>query len=106
MPRFRRRPIIVEAEQFDPDKKPWPRGVYAKGHPEIVYFVDMLGGGRNPHRLIPARYWIVEGENGPMSPEEFRATYEPVPQGVGMGAGMRKERTLTNTGPARREDKE
>ena len=25
--KYRRKPIIVEAEQFDPNKKPWPTGV-------------------------------------------------------------------------------
>ncbi|KKK68734.1 hypothetical protein LCGC14_2941110, partial [marine sediment metagenome] len=29
MAKFRKKPIIIEAEQFWPDKQPWPKGVYS-----------------------------------------------------------------------------
>jgi hypothetical protein len=32
MPKFIRKPTVIEAEQFWPEKKPWPDGVYQSHH--------------------------------------------------------------------------
>ena len=85
MARYRRKPVIVEAAQFDPTKQPWPEGVR-----------EIHKGWKAPHD-DPPRYnfirpgamvgairpgdWIVTNQTGEryvVLQEYFEDTYEPV----------------------------
>jgi hypothetical protein len=80
MSRYRKRPIVVEAEQFFPDKRPWPDGVIQcepdPGQPKD-FVIETLEG---PLRVLSGD-WIITGiqnEKYPCKPDIFEATYEPV----------------------------
>lgn len=75
MAKFKKRPIVVEAVQFWPDKLPWPEGV--DHYADVGYAVDALEGR---YRCSPGD-WIITDVNGdrrPCRPPVFEATYEPV----------------------------
>jgi hypothetical protein len=83
--KFRRKPIVLEAEQFFPSRKPWPDGVYRIGGSHGVEDetdkdtwcrVKTLEG----ELRVATGDWIVTGVNGekwPVKPDVFEATYEP-----------------------------
>lgn len=84
MARYRKKPVVIEAEQFWPDKKPWPEGVEAplvEPHDEEAHyahpFVQTLEG---PLMCSPGDWIItgVKGERYPCKPDIFKATYEAV----------------------------
>lgn len=93
--KFRKKPIVIEAEQFLKDKFPYPDGVYIGGsycttheggepcpihglnHLFPIYKIDTLEG---PF-IVSHGDWIitgVQGEKYPCKPDIFEATYEPV----------------------------
>ncbi len=84
MARFRKKPIVIEAEQW------WP-GKHVDGVHEVVHaagaddptlsngygFIHTLEG----HMRVMPGDWIitgVKGERYPCKPDIFEATYEPV----------------------------
>ncbi len=77
MPKFRKKPCVVEAEQFWPDKKPWPKGVTSakyEGH-----YVTTIH--RQKTRVVCGDWIISEGEDDlayPCKPDIFEATYERI----------------------------
>ncbi len=97
MAKFRKKPVIVEAEQFFPDNQPWPEGVLPYGSPgvpawgldvdaeaqgrdvhvRVLWWIGTLEGG---HRVDPGD-WIITGVHGekyPCKPDIFEQTYEAV----------------------------
>lgn len=84
MAKYRKRPVVVEAEQFDPERRPWPAGVelapgtiICKG--EVLHIQARLGDA-----AVHPGDWIVTGVAGekyPVKDAIFRATYEPVEDG-------------------------
>ena len=77
MPTFRKRPILVEAEQFFPDRKPWPEGVIDLKNEAIEegWGIQTLEG----MMLVTPGDWIITGIAGeiyPCKPDIFEATYE------------------------------
>lgn len=84
MPKFIRKPTAIEAEQFWPDKKPWPRGVVEK----LSRFdgEDYHGGYRIRTRYsgwlsVSPGDWIVKSEDGtpyPCKSDIFEKNYEPI----------------------------
>jgi hypothetical protein len=75
MPKYRKKPVVIEAEQFWLQKYPWPDGVYAYGSDQ--YKIDTLSGSA----LVASGDMIItgiEGEKYPCHPEIFAETYEPV----------------------------
>lgn len=104
--KFRRRTPVVEAEQFFPERKPWPEGVYlseacgdcygdgADPTGDHMYCGPCRGSGKRPggpiHRLrLPSHLgvrsrppsvapgdWIIKGEEEPCKPDVFTKTYE------------------------------
>jgi hypothetical protein len=88
MPKFRKRPVVISAEQYLPAKTPYPAGVVPL--PERMrelniriqgaMWIETLEGG---HVVSPGDYIItgVKGERYPCKPDIFEATYESVPEG-------------------------
>lgn len=79
MAKYRKKPVVIEAEQFFVDKKPWPAGVEQqtiKGVSEIPHVKTLEG----PLRVSEGDWIItgVKGERYPCKPDIFDATYEPV----------------------------
>ena len=90
MPKFRKKPIVVEAEQFFLAKKPWPAGVVDFWPPErpedsdepedVVYGPPQVHTLEGP-LIVSDGDWIitgVKGERYPCKPDVFEATYEAV----------------------------
>ena len=95
---FRKRPVVVAAEQFFPPQKPWPLGVYEKtsdycSDPECgdsSWDHDCeLGSATGTYAIrskdvimdvVPGAWIItgIQGERYPCDPEIFAATYEAV----------------------------
>jgi hypothetical protein len=76
MPKYRKKPAEVHAEQFFPDRKPWPEGVYRN---ESVgrYYLDRM----DLITRLATGDWIVQHESGRIEvvPRPvFAETYEPV----------------------------
>jgi len=86
MAKYRKKPIVIEAEQFWPDKEPWPVGV-ERGPDDILtgtstYWMDTLEG---PFVVTPGD-WIITGiahERYPCKDSIFRATYDGPVEGAG-----------------------
>lgn len=77
MAKYRKLPVAIEAEQFDPEKRPWPAGVteYAFSSPG-KHYIQTLEGMSD----VRPGDWIitgVAGERYPCRDDIFRATYEP-----------------------------
>jgi hypothetical protein len=79
--KFRKKPVVIDAEQFFPDKKPWPAGVNLRSlvingytQPD-EYFIETLEG----NHIVTPRDWIitgVKGERYACKPDIFEMTYE------------------------------
>ena len=81
MQKFRRKPPIVEAEQFFPDEKPWPKGVEENTHSisklHLGWILQTPEGG---YTISPGD-WVItdaEGELHYCKRDVFEATYEPI----------------------------
>jgi len=78
MAKFRKKPVVIEAEQFDIMSKPLPfatQGICILG-PQ-GWFVQTMEGSLH----ISNGDWIIKGVKGefyPCKPDIFEATYEPV----------------------------
>ena len=73
--KFRKKPVVIEAEQFNIIDKMWPNGVYKD--PEGATHIDTLEGPLH----VSDGDWIitgVKGERYPCKPDIFEATYERV----------------------------
>ena len=83
--KYRKKPVVIEAEQFHWDSRPWPKGVYEKTRPILngpnridkLYYIDTLEGG---HKVTDGDWIItgIKGERYPCKPDIFEQTYEPV----------------------------
>ncbi len=71
---WRKKPIIVSAEQFTVEMDTWPEGVYETCG---KYWIDTLEG---KYTVTPGD-WIITGVKGakyPCKPDIFKLTYECV----------------------------
>ena len=88
MSRWRKKPVVIEAEQFEPTRKPWPEGVE---QPEYVggCRVNGLVNGEERYWVLTLEGWLtvssgdwiitgVQGERYPCKPDIFEQTYDPV----------------------------
>lgn len=80
MSKFRKKPIVIEAVQFDPRSLMWPEGVIPWGdvQPRDMSwgYIKTLEGKMH----VMAGDWIItgiKGERYPCKPDIFDATYEP-----------------------------
>jgi len=75
MPRFRKKPVEIEANQFfENNWDGWPIGVYRD---EGRYMIDTLKGPLS----VSEGDWIItgiKGERYPCKPDIFEATYERI----------------------------
>ena len=73
---YRKKPVVITAEQFFPDRVPWPEGVMVHPLP-LKWRIDTLEGG---HVVTPGDWIIigVKGERYPCKPDIFALTYEPM----------------------------
>lgn len=85
-PRYRKKPVTVIAEQFHPDKRPWPDGVWdeptgASNHLDQTfgseYYIVTLEGRMS---VRPGDYVItsIANEKYPCRSDIFEATYEKI----------------------------
>lgn len=84
MAKYRKKPVVIEAVQFDPNVYPWPDGVkpWPDKHglqPRDMSFgyIETLEGDHH----VMAGDWIItgiKGEKYPCKPDIFEATYELV----------------------------
>lgn len=87
MTQYRKKPVVIEAEQFDPQAAIWPAGVFLHDtHPDAhietargrgVPCIDTLEGVMR----VSAGDWVITGIKGEFyscKPDIFDATYEPV----------------------------
>lgn len=72
--KFRKKPVVIEAEQFHYESKPWPDGV--KDFDGVPYISTLEG----LMRVSEGDYVItgVVGEKYPCKEDIFTQTYEPV----------------------------
>ena len=78
MAKYRKKPVVIEAEQFWSHDKPWPDGVIqCEPDPEKPkdFRIETLEG---PHHVSEGDWIItgVQGEKYPCKPDIFDATYE------------------------------
>ena len=88
MATFRKKPVVIEAEQFFPDRKPWPEGVeqFDAKRTESVGGDSSLWYGWRIKTLegvgeVTPGDWIITGVNGekyPCKPDIFEKTYDRV----------------------------
>lgn len=76
MAKYRQKPVVFEAEQFDPSS-PWPKDVYT---PEGGDGTPYINTRKGPFRIDPGDYIVTgaKGDKYPCSPGIFEATYERV----------------------------
>jgi hypothetical protein len=83
MSKFRKKPIVIDAVQFDPQMNGWPDGVIPWREPNATPrdmswgYIDTLEGKMH----VQAGDWIITGVNGekyPCKPDIFEKTYEAV----------------------------
>ena len=85
MAKYRKKPVVIEAEQFHVDREPWPEGVEEDYEREGLqgvagnarfYGMKTLEGW---YQVTPLDWIItgVKGERYPCKPDIFEATYEP-----------------------------
>ena len=80
---YRKKPIVIEAEQFNPNAPLWPKGIIPWSQMDIRPrdmswgYMQTLEGKMH----VQAGDWIItgiKGERYPCKPDIFLATYEPV----------------------------
>lgn len=75
MPMFRKKPVVVEAEHFEPATTPWPAGVYTTGAGQFRVWDEK----QSCHVRVNPGDWIITGVHGeryPCAPDVFDVTYE------------------------------
>ena len=76
MPKYRKKPIVVDAEQFHLKVGKWPEGVLIDRLQNFAYIETLEGRMR-----VQDGDWIVtgiKGEKYPVKDKIFKETYEPM----------------------------
>lgn len=82
MPKFKSKPVVVEAEQFFPEVTPWPAGVERGGiegkNNKPTHYIETRSGTAE----VLSSDWIVKEPDGngayPCSDKVFKEKYEAV----------------------------
>ena len=85
MAKYRKKPIVVEAERFYPQSKPWPKGVQ-HGRPKPWGKLNKYSPGywimtKEGWFEVTIGDWIItgiKGEKYPCKPDIFELTYEAI----------------------------
>ncbi len=77
---YRKKPVVIAAEQFLPDQKPWPEGVVADETSPTGFGIHTLEHVGIKHEVTPGDWIItgVKGERYACKPDIFEATYDLV----------------------------
>ena len=82
MATYRHKSVVVEAERFDPDRHPWPRGVRADVNTASGFSVvdESEDGGGITDEILPGDY-VITRFNGrelacPVQAQRFEWLYE------------------------------
>jgi len=80
MPQFRKKPVVITAERFDPDDPCWPAGVRRDARSPTGFAMGTLENTASGHEVTPGDWIItgVQGERYPCKPDIFAVTYDPV----------------------------
>ena len=80
MAKFRKLPVVIDAEQFVPDQTPWPVGVEEDLSSPTGFGIFTLEHTVRAHEVTPGDWIItgVQGERYACKPDIFEATYERV----------------------------
>ncbi len=83
MAKYQTHPVIVEAEQFWPDMKPWPDGVVDDADPARYWVVTHFRGGDSACTPIEPGDWVIQrgesstwGDRHRCVVDDFTRTYE------------------------------
>ncbi len=79
MPKYRHKPIIVDAEQFFPEKKPWPKGVEMRRH--FLRSFHFWDENWRAHRSVVEGGWLLtfgDGSRRSMTNTQFCRKYDPI----------------------------
>lgn len=80
MAKFRKKPVVIDAEQFWPHERPWPQGVQEDDRSPTGYSIGTLENTAQGHE-VTAGDWIITGTSGeryPCKPDIFATIYESV----------------------------
>lgn len=80
MAKYRRKPLVVDAERFNPLVQPWPEGVYPSQKTGSGYAIMTVAGRLE---VAPGDYVVTGpfGEKYPCRPCLFRAAFDPIKEG-------------------------
>ena len=75
--KFRKKPVVIDADQFNSNDQPWPKGVYESTESPTGFAIGTLEGR---HEVTPGDWIItgIQGEKYSCKPDIFEATYEAV----------------------------
>jgi hypothetical protein len=78
MTQYRKKPIVIEAEEFNPSIGLWPNGVIEDKNSPTGFSIGTLENTAQGHEVTPGDWIItgVKGERYPCKPDIFTATYE------------------------------
>ena len=85
MPKFRKVPVVISAEQFLPDQNQWPSGVETDQRSPTGFSIGTLESTAQGHEVTPGD-WIITGTAGekyPCKPYIFAKIYEPAEDAQG-----------------------
>lgn len=77
---YRKRPIVIQAEQFQPEVKPWPQGVREDAESPTGYGIFTLEHTSRAHEVTPGD-WIIIGVAGEVyacKADIFERTYDAI----------------------------
>lgn len=80
MAKYRKKPVVIDAERFWPGTKPWPEGVVETNESPTGYGIHTLEHTKIKHEVTPGD-WIIKGVNGERyacKSDIFDETYERV----------------------------
>lgn len=77
---YRKKPVVIQAEQFIPEHTPWPEGVVADASSPTGYRIPTLEDTKVGHEVTPGDWIIVgvAGERYACKPDIFAKLYDLV----------------------------
>jgi hypothetical protein len=78
MAKYRKKPVVIDAEPFEPSLRPWPEGVHEDPQSPTGFSIGTLES-KQGQEVTPGDYIItgIKEEKYPCKPDIFLATYEP-----------------------------